>query len=94
MALSKGKSALAVSLLLLAGCTGTNTPSVGATVGASASAIAPSVAALYNTCSKATDLNCGNPNTSCATSRLGKQFVKNNVVYRCQGPKPYKWRQL
>jgi hypothetical protein len=38
------------------------------------------------------DLGAGTPNAACATSRLGKSFVKDGVTYTCQGPEPYAWR--
>ena len=39
-----------------------------------------------------TDIGSGTPNAQCATSRLGKSFVKDDVTYTCSTPKPYRWR--
>lgn len=41
----------------------------------------------------ANDLGAGTPGAPCATSRLGKRFTLDGVVYVCKGPKPYTWRK-
>lgn len=70
---------------------------MGATASAAASAIASKqpVKGMPDKIESTTgDLNSGKPNAFCATSRLGKQFKKNGVIYECKGPKPYKWRKV
>lgn len=39
------------------------------------------------------DVGSGEPGAFCATSRLGKTFVKDGITYVCEGPKPYRWRK-
>lgn len=39
------------------------------------------------------DRGAGTPGAFCATSRLGKYFMKGGIKYTCQGPKPYRWRK-
>jgi hypothetical protein len=38
-------------------------------------------------------IGAGKPGAFCATSRLGKTFVKDGTTYECKGPKPYRWRK-
>lgn len=37
------------------------------------------------------DLGSETPGAPCATSRLGKTFVKRAVTYTCGGNRPYHW---
>jgi hypothetical protein len=46
-----------------------------------------------NPCSPRIDRGCGSPDAGCATNRLGRQFVRDGVVYTCSTPEPYAWRR-